>query len=198
MDNAKNGIHTDKINNNFLNWSEIMDIYEKIKNNENLKNIVFVSLFILQPPRRLQDYQYLKLIYNKPSKLDKNYNYLVLKDKPYFIFNKYKTSSKYGTQKIDINKKLKPLLIKYIENNKINENDIVFNNWSNKTFEQKIKKLFNKYTDKIITINILRHSYISYMTDTNKLKTLNDREQLAYSMAHSVKISLLYYKKENT
>ena len=52
------------------------------------------------------------------------------------------------------------------------------------------KKAFNKY----ISVNILRHSFITHLEEIGEFKTLAKRKEIAYQMGHSVSEQLKYNK----
>ena len=62
--------------------------------------------------------------------------------------------------------------------------------------QSKLVRLFVKYLDKQISVNILRHSYISWLNDTGKL-TITTRKNIAYIMAHTIEMQGEYYKNKN-
>ena len=96
---------------NWIDTPEILQIFNdlksktKIKNNDLKSNIfhyLVLALYFLQPPRRNIDYTLMKI---SSDMSDKNFNYLDIENRQ-FIFNNYKTKSKYETVKIDINNEL--------------------------------------------------------------------------------------------
>ena len=59
----------------------------------------------------------------------------------------------------------------------------------------RLKSIFNSYNNKQVSINILRHSYITYKHQKGELDTVEQREKLASKMGHSIQLQLEYYKK---
>lgn len=173
---------------NYLEWNEILKLYDQIMTKDNNEqNKLLISFYVLLPPRRIDDYRHLYLTKSKPRKMDNNKNYLVYIKQPYLLFNNYKTNTTYKTQKILVPKKLKLLLDEYIKHMK---NDKVFL-YSDNTFKNIIFIIFKKYvSDKRISVNILRHSFISHQ----KFKNLKQRKKTAYKMAHSINLQLQYHK----
>ena len=192
------GILNEQQKKNYLSWEDILKTYERIKKDEKNKlKILLVSLYILFPVRRILDYE--KMIYTtkkpKQQKEDTN-NYFVDIKKPYFIFNNYKTNTTYKQQIFKINNdELISIIRDYVNNEKIKNNDplIIFNH---NAFIAKLRNIFYKYTKKYISVNILRHSYISYMTNNQKINIPNDRYKLAYAMGHSLNTNIHYYIDE--
>lgn len=156
-----------------------------------------MSLYVLISPRRLEDFS--KLCYggvydsNKSySHADKNYYVLNADGTGYFIFNSYKTSWKYGQQKINSVKRLDDILQKYINKYKIKVWESVLN-VDSPTVGKYIKIAFEMYTDKHITLNTLRHMHIIYMVDSGNLRTIEQKNNLAYEMGHGKDVQETYY-----
>lgn len=192
------GLLNEQQKKNYLSWNEILKTFEQIKTDEkNQLKILLVALYVLFPVRRVLDYQ--KMIYTtkKPKqKKEDNNNYFVDIKKPYFIFNNYKTKTTYKQQIFIINNdELINIIRDYVNNEKIKNNDLLIN-LNHNAFIAKLRNLFYKYTKKFISVNILRHSYISYMTNSQKLNIPYDRHQLALSMGHSLYTNLNYYIDE--
>jgi len=76
----------------------------------------------------------------------------------------HKTKKSYPEKQVPIPTKLSNILLEYIESNNINNNEFLFGkpetdfktNYSENYFSEKISKLFKKYTDKKISVDILR------------------------------------------
>jgi hypothetical protein len=107
---------TDKQKTNWIDWKDIKklsdDSYAKVKElsskkvlttkeAEHLLNTTVLSLYTCVPPRRNQDYLDMLVVKKWDDKMDKSHNYLDLAGSQ-FIFNKYKTAKKYGTQIVKI------------------------------------------------------------------------------------------------
>ena len=116
-------------------------------------------------PRRALDYTEFK-IRNINQEHD---NYL---DKNTLYFNKYKTSKFYGQQSLTIPTPLKNILNKWIKIIPANIDYLLFNTSGNKltavTLNQRLNKIFNGY----ISINALRHAYL-----TDKYADVMKKEQ---------------------
>ena len=83
---------------NWMDWDDILKIYEEMKDNlklnktkitekqyNELLNFTILSLFVLTPPRRNQDYMKMMITFNSNID-DKKFNYLDVKNKK-FVFN---------------------------------------------------------------------------------------------------------------
>lgn len=190
---------TEKEKENWISMQEINNIYEDLekeanilfkKNNLNmqevqrLQNFIILSFYHLIPPRRLLDFSEMKIKDYKED--DDNY---IKGDK--LIFNKYKTKKNYGTQTVDMPKNLYNIYRKWLNFN--DTNFLFFDRNNNKlskvTLNQRLNKIFNKN----ISVNMLRHIYISekVLKDT---PALQDLKKTAEKMGHSVNEQVLYKK----
>ena len=190
---------TEKQKENWLSVKEIEDKYHKllrqVQDIFKKKAIADISIIIdyllvgflsghLFPPRRNLDYALLKW---------KNYN--KNEDNYYkngkFYFNKYKTSDTYGLAKVDVPKELDSILKKWL---KINPSDYVLISSNNKPLSSsQITKMLNKIFGKEVSVNMLRHIYLSnYYKGMPKLSNM---EELASSMGHNVQTALENYVK---
>jgi integrase len=183
------------------NWATsdlLKEKFEYYKNHWNNKNSNFTNKqnFILLallggfyiPPRRLKDYTNFKI--NNIDEIKDNY----LKGKKLY-FNSYKGSDKKGLQIVPIPNELYYILKKWIKYNKDLGNDYLFTNdkgeqMSNVVLNQKLNKIFQKK----ISVNALRHSYLSYKyTDVDKKTDELNKEMLL--MGSSVLQKKIYIKK---
>lgn len=185
---------------NWISQEELKEIYAELdkdnrpllskaslKPNEfqRLQNFVILSLYVLQPPRRLQDYTEMKI----KGELDKTKdNYI---DKSKFVFNKYKTAKAHGQETIPINPKLKFILDKW---KKVNPHDWLLVGMTDKKFSSsQLQQRLNGILGKKASVNILRHSFLS---DKYKDINIRDMEETAKALGHSVAQQMLYVKKE--
>ncbi len=178
---------------NYVDWTEIVRVYEKVKQDykrtkNQHKNYVLLSCYILLAPRRLKDYAEMYVVSDE-NNIDENNNYYV-KNNGYFIFNNYKTKKVYKQQKIELTSEHKKILDEYITSNNIHGS--LFSGTEH-MIQSKLVRLFMKYLKKQISVNILRHSYISWLNDTGKLNVVT-RKKIAYIMAHTIEMQDEYYK----
>lgn len=150
------------------------------------------------PPTRL-DYAPMKIIKeNEFEKLDdeekSENNYLVLKsrNKKYFHFGEYKTASKYGNNVVPVGKKLNSVLNIWL---RINPTDhLLLNSKGEPQTANGLGKYITKVfepTGKNIGVNMLRHIFISEKFSPE----LNEKQEVAKKMGHSVSTQELYSKK---
>ena len=201
MDKLKevlNDYHLKIIKNNIFET-----LYENLNKSDKkiLNNYIILSLYLLQPPRRVQDYSNMIIIDNEKPPRNDNYNYLIIKNGSVyqFEFNKYKTAKTYGQQRINISNELKIILNKYMK--------IIFNyqpihllSNNNKPFSPNIltKRIIEIFKTsrikKAISVNIIRHIYISDKVGADQIEIMKKREILAYNMGHSTKTQINYIK----
>ena len=190
---------------NWMDQDEITNIYNelnnkvsKIKSNKKditerefnlLLNHLVLSLYQDIPPRR-NDYLNMRLVGKEPN--DESYNYLVLDDKPRFIYNVFKTAKKEGQVIQDVPenllKKIK-LYLKYRNDiSKLNKNLNVpflvhFNGDIIGKHKNDITRILNKiFHPKKISSSMLRHIYLSgkYGDTLNEMK--NDSKLMSHSL----------------
>ena len=179
-----------------LPWDEVL---EKTKNIKSLEDRALVSVYTLIHPRRVDDFRLMKIFTKKKGRVipEDDHNYLVLNTKRVpqeFVFNKYKTAKHYGKQVIKLPNNLKEILKAYTDKGKAN-NSCLFSQangecLSQPGFTSKVRNTFKKYLGKPLTVNTLRHSFISNL-DQNKM-SIADREEIARKMGHSVGEQMQY------
>jgi hypothetical protein len=189
---------------NMLPWAKI----KKIKP-ENAHDDALIGLYTLIPPRRLE-YRIMKLTTseeglnknkeglnkNKEGLNEKKFNYLLLngRGKPIkVIFLNYKTASTFGKQEFLIPRALSGKLKAYITEAGLNDGDFLFGKSKTeayKSFSSYVTKVFKKYTGKSLSVNLLRHSFISWYL--KKTHSLADQKKIANAMGHGVMMQLKY------
>lgn len=121
---------------------------------QKIQDYIILSLYILTQPRRSLDYTEM-IIHKEPSKETDNF----IEDGT-FVFNNYKTSKFYGQQREKIPLPLKKIVDKWITINPTNY--LLFNNKGNKLTSVSLNQKLNKIFGKSISVNALRHLYISH------------------------------------
>ena len=182
---------------NWVPHSELLAIAKTmVKNAPGNQRSLIAALYTFQSPARLDFYD--MEIVGKGAEMsdDKNYLQVINRNKKTFIFNDYKSSSTYKTVTIPVNKALNTVLnkylklnpaIKYLLENEKTKGKAMSRNALGKT----IPKIFEA-TGKHITLNLLRHIYITEHIDIEKTKEQNE---LAKNMMHSGATQLTYAKK---
>jgi hypothetical protein len=155
-----------------------------------ITDLIILSLFVLQPPRRILDYMIMHIVKNLPKQMDPEINYLSLATNT-FYFNNYKTSGTYKTQEVVVSDKLREILDCYIKIHPLKMTAKIgiplLCNYEGKPFSTSnqitklLNKIFMRYTGKKISINLLRNIFL-----TNKFKPQNDTlNETAYDMGTS-------------
>ena len=174
-----------KLNDNqpVVKWKDI----RRIKATDTF-DAALIGLYSLLPPRRVEDVNLIRL----SKTLDKEKNILLMKDgKPTELYyNVYKTAKTYKSIRIKVPERLSNILKKYIDDKKLKDGDYLFGNSSN--FSAVITSTFSKYTNKKITANTLRHSYISMYL--SKPRSIADKKHIGRLMGHSIGTQAKYMK----
>lgn len=197
-DEQKNQEKSETQKRNWKSWDEIRELYkqreaeitylwkrETYTHAEYKKLLMFVlaSCYVLIPPRRIQDYQFLR--WNKTD----SENHVQGKK---LVFNKYKTAKTYKEQIVVMPNSLHNILKKWRLKNA--DKEYVFSDSKGQPFDQPvISKMLNQFFGHGVSVNILRHSFI-----TNELKDmplLTDMEKNAEAMGNSTSQQILYRKK---
>jgi hypothetical protein len=200
---------------NYIDWNHILKIYKKVELEKNesqfdLVNFVILSLYVLFPPRRLSDYSNMVISFDDKYKvntgLSKQFdanNYYSYK-KHLFIFNNYKTNKKvskidgkqekiqYKQQVFKVPTELSDILDSYIELLDLKGSLLGFK--SPDSLSTRLKNIFKDYINKNISVNILRHSYISYVLSNRQKFNHNNLYLISTQMAHSMQTQSEYYK----
>ena len=137
--------------------------------------------------------------YSIYDKLDNDNNYIVVdgdNNPREIVYNKYKTDHIYGRQIITIvNNNLKNIIRTYILAHFLEDGDKLFIKYKNpSSFCEAIKRIFSKIYSKKITLNNIRHSYITCTMRT--AHNANFLKNLALLMGHSTNEQLLYKRLE--
>lgn len=194
---------TEKEKKNFMIWEDILNFRQSLLNNLHKNNynsmieFLIVSLYTLHPPARA-DYAYMKLFIDD-SFVPENYkeNYCVLQTNPRFVFNKYKTAKDRGPTIIKIVPELHDILLDWSE---INESEYLLSShiqsknmskpFTESTLCRRITLIFQKYLNKSVTVNTLRHSFISFMSKNDQ--EYDRKKENAKNMMHSISMADTY------
>lgn len=204
---------------NWISQEEVIKVYDELynqvypilcnkktnitENNFNkITQLILLSLFVLQQPRRLLDYLNMVIVKKSPKEMDKDLNYFDVSN-GIMYFNNYKTSGTYKTQEVPVNERLQELLkcyinihpTKLIAKNQIymlcNYDGTKINNVS--TLTRILNKIFINSVGKRISSNLLRNIFL-----TSEFKPQNDKlNNVAYNMGTSAStIQNVYIKND--
>lgn len=199
---------------NWVSLDKLNKILKQIRNELNSKGIfekdtltnkqfdllqqwVVGSLYLLQPPLR-NDY-IMKVISKKEyddlteeEKKKQNYLVNISPKKKMFSIGEYKTAGLYGTKTFPVSRKLNSVLNIWLKFNKTG--NLLVNSKKEPITPNSLTKLLNKTfedTGKKISSTMIRHIYISEKFPPQ----LEEKQQIANQMGHSVKQQELYSKK---
>jgi len=203
-DEQNKQIKNEKQEHNWIDNNEIQSKWETLKKNamilykkqqktvqdyQEIQSFILLSLLggLFTPPRRAKDFTDFKI-----KNIDKTKdNYI---DKNQMIFNSFKTAKFYGEQKVLVSPELKKILTKWIS---VNPTDYLFFDsffqpLSSVKLNQRLNKLFD---NKRISVNALRHSYLSNKYQ-NTVETNKELENDLTSMGSSILQQKVYIKKD--
>ena len=188
---------SDTMKANWLDWPIIVDTLTKLKNQVywifkeakptkehllELQKYIILACYTLIEPRRSQDYTQMK-IRNYDEKTDNYYK------KGTFYYQNYKTAKTYGLQSIKCPNDLKYLINQWVKLN--DKSDYLFTDYYDKPLTSSLmSKTLNSIFKKNVSVNILRHSYLTH-TAGPELKKL---QEIAKNMGHSMDEQALYIK----
>lgn len=191
---------TDREKKGFTSWDRIIEMEDEIKNTEinPVENLVIYYLYTQLPPRRLE-FGSLVIAVEDDFEDNGKTNYVVLdkkmKNVKKIILNKYKTSEVYGPYIInDVPPKLSNAIVDLIDEQDYKAGEHLFMNSKGKpygnAFSSRVKEVFEQAYGKPITLNTLRHSFISYHLKNNP--TQKQKTEWANAMGHSTDMQGLY------
>ncbi len=185
---------------NWMTAQEIENIYDNMESNikplwkkkdlsikelMKIQDFVILSLFTLIPPRRAMDFVEFKI-----NNIDTNKDNFIKGNS--LVFNTYKTSTQKGQQTIKIPKELKSLLTKYIKLISDKSDYLIFNNKIQQLSIPNFTLRLNKIFGKKVSVNMLRHIYLSEKHADN----LKDMKDDFAKMGSSLNQSNTYIKND--
>jgi len=154
-----------------------------------------LCLYTLMPPRRNRDFSEMVIVLDEPAVLSKDLNYFVISE-GLFIFNNFKTSAVYGSQKLRVSEELSDVLDRYLQEYfrivKIQEIPFLLANEEGKKLQIKnsMTRLLHKAIGKEIGSTALRHIYLS----SKYAETLVQQKADSIAMSHSLSMARQYIK----
>ena len=184
---------------NWISEKEVKDVYfaqldnalhmlstKKVFNENKYIEFLLVGFLsgAVMPPRRSMDYGEM-MIRNYDPKTDNFYK------AGKFYFNKYKTSSTYGLQTLDVPKPLNLMIKRWL---KLNQTDyMLYSTNKQKLSSPQINRILNTaFGGKKISTNMLRHIYLSSVYAG--IPALSSIDRLATQMGHSPTQAMEYIK----
>jgi integrase len=193
---------SEKQKDNWIDYSEVKQLqntYEleamkllngkgKLNNDEHelLTKYLILSMSsgVYFPPRRSE------MVTIKLENIDKEKDNYIDLAKNQIVYNAYKTSKKYGEQRIEFPVAFKTILKKYLA--KVKGQPYLLQTNGKQMTPQQLTRELNAIFGKRISTSMLRHIYLSDLyKDIPKLKKMNE---IAGDMAHSLSEALKYVK----
>ena len=192
---------------NWLNWDVVLDHEKRLESavSKVIKNPVLsvndwntilefmvLSLYTRFPPRRNQDYQFMKVVKTEKDAKDKEFNYYISSTEQ-FVFNKYKTSKSHGVQVLDVPEDLVQVIKLYLSRHPNPKSMfLVYHDEKPLVSNNAITRILNRIFGKSVGASMLRHIYLSSKYDVDEMN--KDAE----AMAHSSGMQHDYMKSEVT
>jgi len=180
---------------NYIKWSILKNAGRSALKMYNegkipLADALVCLLYTEQVPVRA-DYINMIFIRDIRKATNKNTNYCLLRVRnPVFIFQEYKTAGKYGRVVI----KIKPIVYKLLverHNQMIDEKatNLLFTD-DQPNFSRRVKNAFNKVVDKEVSINLIRHSFLTDFLSKNP--SLREKQRISEMMMNSPAVAEAY------
>ena len=201
---------------NWLSWEDVekhtAELYEKASKFMGQKTLdpsqfdvllqfMILALYTDIQPRRNQDYLDMYIVKKWTEAMPKDKNYLDMATK-HFIFNKYKTAKKYGTQKEEIPERLWDRLSAYLKYHPLwrgvakRKTDpvklLVASDGEPIVAVNAITRVLNKVFGKKVGSSMLRHIYLS----SKYGDTLAEMKKDSAAMGHSLEVQKTYIKND--
>jgi len=192
----KQNIMTDSQREAWMTWDEIEAVMEKLKKQTDyiwkeakptreemmaLQKYVILCCYVLIPPRRAMDFCKMK-VRNYDKAVDNYY------EKGHFYFRQYKTAKFTGLQIEKVPKSLEMLMRKWIPFH--NEDRLCSDYMGHEIPSSGLTKILNSIFGKALSVNMLRHIYIS----EKSAPLMKKLQETAQAMGHSVEQAALYVK----
>ena len=184
-----------------LPWDQIVSGLSKVSH--PVEKALY-AIYVLQPPRRITDFAYMRVTNREAITIDLKSNWLLVDaagNPTKFVFNRFKTVKQYGTQTFAIeSQELKSILKTYLRHKKTTDGSLLFptqngTKYKNGAFSNLLGVMFQKYLGVRISVNLLRHSRITSFLN-EKQHTVAEKKVLATHMAHSTNMQALYHRIE--
>jgi integrase len=179
---------------NWLSWEVVKDHEkrleenaEKVIKNKNLSvndwntilEFMVLSLYTKFPPRRNQDYQFMKVVKSEKEAKSTDFNYYAIKENR-FIFNKYKTAKTHGVQTFDVPEDLTKIIKLYLSRHPDPKGMfLVYQDGRPLESVNAITRILNRIFGKSVGATMLRHIYLSSKYDVEEMN--KDAEIMAHS-----------------
>lgn len=178
-----------------IDFDNEKEILMKLKGaNLEYEELILSLLLLFNPPKRLQEYQYCKILDRKPTNEDdKNYNYL-FEERIYINICKNDKRTNQEKEKREF-KNINKLNLEFIEPFLNRENEYLLGKLINDNkISIVLKSAFKKILGKEIGIHELRRMYLSYRDEKGMKRT--EREYLSKFLNHNLEEQNKYIYKD--
>ena len=185
---------TDKQETNWVKLSELKKITRKlVRTNPGDQQSLIAALYSYQPPSRL-DYYKMKII-NFESEIDDKNNFILIKNSRVktFIFQDYKNSKHHNQVRVNVSKELNSVINKFLKLNP-GRSFLLQNKKGEPLNRNQLGKLLPivfKESGKNVTLNIIRHVYVSENVD---IAAVTKYKQISDDMMHNPAQQIEYAK----
>lgn len=201
---------TEKEEKSFMHWEDILEVYSNVSQTLDRRDysafleFIILSLYILHPPVRA-DYANMRVFIDDallPKTIEGNY--CVLQTNPRFVFQQYKNSKFRGTTTVPMDSELHDILLDWME---VNASDYLLSSYivstksyrplSENALTKRVISIFNQHAKKPVSINTLRHSFVSFVTkyDQDAYIKQTNAEKMMHSTGMAEKYRRMVYLK---
>lgn len=195
-------IKTEHENENWIDWKDLLKLVKKKNETEPIdQENLLLEIYTSIPPARL-DFHNLLIVKPNYTVSDPKQNYiqLISKTKAKLFLKDYKTSATNGIIETDLPVKFAKRIWEFVEQEPervylFEKNNGVHQPFASaETFGKYLKKCFHDLTGKNISVDLLRHSFITEFRKGDR--TLKEKEKVAGIMGNSVAVQENYRRVE--
>lgn len=151
-----------------LPWPEVLALKDKAKELNDEDYLIYL-FYTAIPPKRA-DFCNLKIF---PRDAKRPGNYIIAGKKYRLVLQDYKTSKTFGKQVFPLPDEIKEQIQKLDAILPMTENNL----------SKRVSSIFKKLSGKEMSINLLRHSFITHFLQTKR--SIKEKEAMALQMLHS-------------
>lgn len=176
---------------NWIDWERAIQVRNQMP--EGTQKHLIACLYTMIPPNRL-DYTPMRWVSRKPATTEENYIVASSKGTHTFVINQYKTAESMGQLVYKAGAKLDRVLKAWRDAHPEDTHLLMSNGhvMTPNALGQKVKEIFREYAGVPAGVNILRHSYASFLRKDEL--PLKKKQKIATQMGHSTQQAELYRK----
>ena len=199
QDILENQVMDDRERALWIDWPDVIALRERmyptIDSLQAFQDYVILCLYTYLPPMRA-DFTPMVLVRDMAD-VPEGANALVIEPRRMtFVFQEYKTASRYGRKEIKVPKPLEVVLRTWTE---MMPTECLLSNLDGSPMDPRqlsaaVIRIFERHTGRKTGINILRHSFISHLRRGET--PFREQKRIADLMGHSVGMGVLYRRVE--